>query len=113
MRFYKANPEGPGWEHVGDVVVMAGGALDAEQYKLDPRHDLVNHSPDGFGWGYGGSGAAQLALALLCDATGDDEVAQKFYQAFKFDVVAKLKRGAWELTADYVLDWVDRQPVSS
>ena len=35
--------------------------------ELDPRFDLRNHSPDGFEWGYYGSGPAQLALALLCD----------------------------------------------
>jgi hypothetical protein len=31
------------------------------------RLDLYNHSPDGFEWGYGGSGPAQLALAILAD----------------------------------------------
>lgn len=35
--------------------------------KLNPRNDLCNHSPDGFEWGYGGSGPAQLALAILVD----------------------------------------------
>jgi len=34
---------------------------------LNPRSDLMNHSPDGFNWGYGGSGPAQLALAILAD----------------------------------------------
>jgi hypothetical protein len=38
--------------------------------KLDPRLDLYNHSPTGFAWGYGGSGPAQLALALLADVLG-------------------------------------------
>jgi len=28
-----------------------------------PRSDLRNHSPNGFEWGYSGSGPAQLALA--------------------------------------------------
>jgi hypothetical protein len=32
---------------------------------LDPRNDLFNHSPDGFEFGYSGSGPAQLALAIL------------------------------------------------
>lgn len=32
---------------------------------LNPRLDLFNHSPTGFEWGYGGSGPAQLALAIL------------------------------------------------
>ena len=34
---------------------------------LNPRLDLWNHSPTGFEWGYGGSGPAQLALAILAD----------------------------------------------
>jgi hypothetical protein len=32
--------------------------------------EIINHSPDGFEWGYGGSGPAQLALALCVDALG-------------------------------------------
>ena len=105
-KIYRAKPEGDGWDHIGLVVIED---LD-ELRRLDPRNDLVNHSPDGFGWGYGGSGAAQLALAILCDATGDDTIAQRLYQSFKSQVIAKLKRGAWELRADYVLDWIARQP---
>ena len=56
-------------------------------YRLNPRHDLRNHSPSGFEWGFGGSGPAQLALAILCDHLGDvlgighgDELAQAHYQ---------------------------------
>ena len=30
---------------------------------------VARHSPNGFGWGYGGSGPAQLALAILLRAT--------------------------------------------
>ena len=41
---------------------------------LDPRPDLRNHSPTGFEWGYGGSGPAELALALLADHFDDDEL---------------------------------------
>jgi hypothetical protein len=39
---------------------------------LPPRLDLFNHSPAGFDWGYGGSGPAQLALAMLADALVHD-----------------------------------------
>lgn len=56
---------------------------------LDPRFDLQNHSPDGFSWGYGGSGPAQLALAILAHLY-DDEKALAYYQAFKFKVIAGL-----------------------
>lgn len=59
-------------------------------YDLDPRHDLWNHSPDGFSWGYGGSGAAQLALAILADFTGDDHLAFELHQLFERKVIARL-----------------------
>ena len=48
--------------------------------RLKPRFDLRQHSPTGFEWGFGGSGPAQLALALLADWSGDDGFALKHYQ---------------------------------
>ncbi|MCK4554525.1 hypothetical protein KAU19_06245, partial [Candidatus Parcubacteria bacterium] len=38
-------------------------------YQLSPKKSqlVINHSPDGFAWGYGGSGPAQLALAILIE----------------------------------------------
>src|SRR5208282_6015903 len=54
-----------------------------------PLHlELRNHSPTGFAWGYGGSGPAQLALAILMDATGEQALALRHYQEFKFQFVA-------------------------
>jgi len=50
---------------------------------------LINHSPDGFCWGYNGSGPAQLALAILLHLF-DESVAKKHYQTFKFAFVSKL-----------------------
>jgi len=69
---------------------------------LDPRLDLWEHSPDGFEWGYGGSGPAQLALALLADHLGDDELAMALHQDFKLAVVAKLSQPTWSLTSDQI-----------
>lgn len=42
---------------------------DQGDYPLALRQDLLNHSA-GFEWGYGGSGPAQLALAILADFLG-------------------------------------------
>lgn len=67
------------------------------------------HSPDGFEWGYGGSGPAQLALALLIDVIGDPDEAEELYQRFKWDVVAQLDRDSWRMTAAEVLAWVHRE----
>lgn len=54
-----------------------------------PSQKLRNHSPDGFNWGYGGSGPAQLALAILNHFL-PAEVALKLYHSFKFKVIAAL-----------------------
>ncbi|MBZ5660022.1 MAG: DUF6166 domain-containing protein [Acidobacteriia bacterium] len=52
---------------------------------------LPNHSPTGFCWGYGGSGPAQLALAILLEHFhGDQERALALYQDFKWKVIAGL-----------------------
>lgn len=75
-----------------------------------PSQGIINHSPDGFSWGYGGSGPAQLALGLLLDVTGDRGIATRFYQDFKWEVVAK-----WPMTEDWstdgltILNWVNKR----
>lgn len=66
---------------------------------LKPRHDLINHSPDGFEWGYGGSGPAQLALAICAHHLNDDRIALAVYQEFKWRVVVSLPHEAWSLSA--------------
>jgi len=55
----------------------------------------VRHSPDGFQWGYGGSGPADLALNMLIDflSLGNDfeqavKSAESLYQSFKDKVIA-------------------------
>jgi hypothetical protein len=73
---------------------------------LDLRHDLRNHSPDGAEWGYRGSGPAQLALALLADATGDNELAQDHYQRFKREVVAGFQRDRFLITQAEIRCWI-------
>ena len=70
-------------------------------YELPARNDVMNHSPDGFSWGYQGSGPAQAALAILLDFTdGDVARVQPIYQFFKDVVIANFENGSsWELTA--------------
>jgi hypothetical protein len=52
--------------------------------------------------------AAQLALALLADALGDDEKAQRHYQEFKFRVVGRLPQDRWELSEEDIRQTVAR-----
>jgi len=68
---------------------------------------LWNHSPDGFNWGYGGSGPAQLALALMLEFCADEQEAQQLYQAFKWDVIATLPHGDFELSVERVTEWIE------
>jgi hypothetical protein len=83
------------------VFVVTCGVTPPVSKKLNPRLDLRNHSPTGFECGYAGSGPAQLALAICADVLGDDEHAQRVYQAFKTKVIAALPQDAdWVLLAD-------------
>jgi hypothetical protein len=65
---------------------------------------IYNHSPDGFNWGYCGSGPAQLALAILMRFTGM-QTALRLHQKFKFEVIAKLPQGDFELDLD-IREWI-------
>lgn len=100
---YSGRRQPPGTPGGRCVVLRHHGQYDTA---LDPRFDLWNHSPTGFEWGYGGSGPAQLALALLADATGDDEIALALYQTFKWNLVAALQKEEWRLDRQQVLAWV-------
>jgi hypothetical protein len=86
--------------------VREGNAVDVtvNGAPLNPRLDLWNHSPSGLEWGYGGSGPAQLALALLADHLGDNEKAVELHQDFKRQVVAGLPHRAWRLTSEQIAE---------
>ena len=71
---------------------------DGGEHPLAPRLDLRRHSLTGFEWGYGGSGPAQLALALAADVLADDAAAVDAYQRLKFRVVAPLAADGWTQT---------------
>lgn len=83
---------------------------DGEDTRLypGPSQRLVNHSPDGFNWSFGGSGPAQLALALLLDATTDPEKALSHYQHFKWEKVAGWGN-EWSITRSEILLWIEEQ----
>ena len=87
----------------GCAVTVADGA---GSRGLDPRFDLRKHSLTGFEWGYGGSGPAQLALALAADVLGDGEAALGVYQGLKFQVVGRLPADGWSLTEAELADTI-------
>ena len=66
---------------------------------LDPKpsQEVYNHSPDGFNWGYGGSGPSQLALAISLEFY-DKEKALKIYQELKWRCIATLPQSDFEVS---------------
>lgn len=73
-----------------------------------PLRHVCRHSPDGFEWGYGGSGPADLALSILTDCLGKDR-ADSLYQDFKFAFVARFQYEGWRITSDVIEAWADAQ----
>lgn len=75
---------------------------------LHPRRSqaIINHSPDGFSWGYQGSGPAQLALAILLETPGvSAEQARALYIDFMNEHLVPLpNNGDFTLNLD-VEDW--------
>jgi len=68
---------------------------------------IVNHSPDGFSWGYGGSGPAQLSLAILLECVPEDD-AISYYQIFKWKVIAGLEQPDFEIDLNVAL-WMENE----
>jgi len=115
-----ANPGGPMSAPRYPAYILRRGGLgagaailearDASLKRLDPRLDLRNHSPTGFEWGYGGSGPAQLALAICADALrSSDAPPLRFYQKLKFAAVARVPQNVtpWAMPRSAVLDWIE------
>lgn len=82
--------------------------IDGELLDPAPSLNVWNHSPDGFNWGYAGSGPAQLALAILLAAGVRSDRAARLHQRFKFDWIATLPQDDFAVEID-IHDWLARQ----
>lgn len=73
------------------------------------KHELkhhVKHSPDGFAWGYHGSGPTELARCILWDHLGY-EPHPALYQNFKLGYVANWPNTEdWALNSDAIESWL-------
>lgn len=95
--------------YVSSRRVFIGTLGNERVVEITPANSLmvVNHSPDGFMWGYAGSGPSQLALAILLNFTRV-EIAKKLYQKFKFDVIAGLDKDKdFQILKRDMLEWLD------
>lgn len=80
---------------------------DGQELSAQRSQAVWNHSPDGFAWGYGGSGPAQLALALLLEEGMPPDDAVRLHQRFKWDVIAQLPiDGDWRVTGEEIRAWM-------
>ena len=76
---------------------------------IDPAisQAVIIHSPDGFAWGYWGSGPSQLALAIALRLCDNPEDAVSIYQELKKEFIGEAKR-EWNLEIPIwkVKDWI-------
>ena len=72
--------------------------LDGERLPVEPSLKVHKHSPDGFSWGYSGSGPSQLALAVMLKINGKPDG----YMDFKFNHIAQLPMNN-DFTYDFYL----------
>ena len=80
--------------HVTVEIVRASG-------KVEQLPHIVRHSPDGFEWGYSGSGPTDLALAI-CAAVLGEEPSPAVILAVRDALVSPIGTDLWELTAKRV-----------
>jgi hypothetical protein len=105
----------------GEPFVVVENVVDGEPSDRRPLTHVPYHSPDGFEWGYAGSGPADLALAILADYFEEPpelvlaalrsmwtprSKAAALYQSFKEGFVATEFRHEWQLHSDEIEAWL-------
>lgn len=87
---------------LGDEKVLPPAAI-------DPKRE-ARHSPDGFQWGYAGSGPAELARAILVRVVDGDERARHplCYQRLKAEIISHIKKDEFELDFKMVQEWYEQ-----
>lgn len=99
-------------EHDGNV--LAKSIKDDGSIRILPLYtEIVNHSPTGFNFGYGGSGPSQLALAVMMDYLNDKERALNLYHQFKFKFIAPAHGNSFEITEAQIKIFLEEQNAKS
>ena len=88
---------------------------DIKCYRINGRaivegveHNIMQHSPDGFEWGFGGSGPAELALNILSQYLSLDD-AQKYHQNFKWQFITPIPEAGGVIKRDEIISWIVHQ----
>ena len=93
---------GPELPFKGDIVLKRG---ENGEVLTNVAQAIIEHSPCGFEWGYGGSGPADLALNILAMYT-DRETAAALHQVFKWAFIAKLPRDGGTIKGKDIRRWL-------
>lgn len=91
----------------GDIILLERNTC------TGPRHTvgigaryISRHSPTGLRWGYAGSGPSDLALNVLIHVTGDYAFADRHYQDFKAEFIARMQPEGGILERVIIDEWV-------
>jgi len=87
----------------GNVVIVASGI------KAEKLEHHVKHSPDGFEWGYSGSGPSELARCILWDFLGK-EPTPAAYRDFTRVFIVGNKEDSWSIDSTDIATWLSNQP---
>ena len=105
-------------------IILQQDADDREAWTNVP-HTAIHHSPSGYGWGYSGSGAADLALNILeavlrrehyhghrvkCWRGSCYDRAWHLHQDYKRAVIAGIPEAGTVIPYQSVVDWLAAQP---
>jgi hypothetical protein len=95
-----------------EPIVTVQNDATRQTWLLDPEQSwkLYRHSPDGFEWGYAGSGPAQLALAMLANYLSRRDIlpslSLQWYQEFKRLFIATAPHNGAVITSDQIENFI-------
>lgn len=106
MKFYY--PEGHYFEDENARIIVE---CEGKAKQLPFASGKARHSPDGFSWGYNGSGPAELARAILADFTGNPDPPTALYQEFKRVFIASKRSDSahWIISGGDIQAWLDQR----
>lgn len=108
---------------VFDVVLKRDGNDTTGEVITNVPWSVIDHSPTGFNWGYGGSGPADLALNILnafvppgtdglepvrCYRNTCSRTAQRLHQQFKWEFIASMDVAGGQISANAIRDWINK-----
>jgi len=72
--------------------------VDGNPITASRSQQVINHSPDGFNWGYGGSGPAQLSLGIALELWSERTALDRYHQIML--IVANLPQESFDKTIE-------------